>query len=165
MGPTEISGLPAHVLIVHLVVVMIPAAALCVVLSAWWPGARRWLGWLTPIAGLAAVVISFFAAQAGEWLEERVGETPLIEKHTDLGELMTWWAFGLFIAAVVLWLWHRRSGAAGGSATGRGRAVAGVVIGVIATAVAIGSVVHVIRVGESGSRAVWEGSYTSSPQR
>ncbi|UYM04374.1 DUF2231 domain-containing protein [Solicola gregarius] len=194
MGPVEINGLPAHVLLVHLTIVLIPAAAACVVLSAWWPRARRWLGVLTPLACLAALAMVPITTNAGEWLEERLGgEAPLIERHEELGKLMLWWAIALAVVGVVQWAWHRwyARGSAGarvdrqnelvgarassgpggdqvefGNGAGRtsaaGRAtIVGVVIGLIATAVAVGSVVHLVRVGESGSRAVWEGSYST----
>lgn len=194
MGPVEINGLPVHVLIVHAVVVLIPAAALCVLLSAWWPRARRWLGVLTPIAALVALAIVPVATNAGEWLADRLGDAPLIERHEELGEQMIWWVGGLFGVALVQWAWYRwyadvpsgsrtvregepvgagSTGAGGterlelggrtGRSTGAGTrgTVVSVLIGLVATALAVGSVVHVIRVGESGSRAVWEGSYSS----
>ncbi|MGH3360419.1 MAG: DUF2231 domain-containing protein, partial [Nocardioidaceae bacterium] len=168
MGPVEVNGLPTHVLIVHVVVVLIPAAALCVVLSAWWPRARRWLGVLTPIAALAGLAVVPVATNAGEWLAERLGETPLIERHEELGKLMLWWAIGLFVVAVVQWAWHRwyagaaRSGTDAPAGPVRARTtVVSVLIGLVATGVAVGATAHVIRVGESGSRAVWEGSYSS----
>lgn len=190
MGPVEINGLPAHVLLVHLTVVLIPAAAACVVLSAWWPRARRWLGVLTPLACLAALAIVPVTVNAGEWLADRLGDAPLIERHQELGELMLWWTIALFVVGTGQWAWHRwyadparsrteptpeyaAAGAdpsagerleLGGSAprTSGGRvAVVSIVIALVATAIAIGSVTHVVRVGESGSRAVWEGSYST----
>src|SRR5690625_3498390 len=190
MGLVEINGLPAHVLLVHLTVVLIPAAAVCVVLSAWWPRARRWLGILTPLACLAALAIVPFTVNAGEWLADRIGDAPLIERHQQLGEVMLWWVIALFVVGTGQWAWHRWYADAarsrtepanayagmgtdssvgerlelGGSAsrTSGGRAAAvSVVIALIATAVAVGSVVHVVRVGDSGSRAVWEGSYST----
>ncbi len=190
MGPVEINGLPAHVLLVHLTVVLVPAAAACVVLSAWWPRARRWLGVLTPLACLAALAIVPVTVNAGEWLADRLGDAPLIERHKELGELMLWWAIALFVIGTGQWAWHRwyadpaRSHAdpvsehvaantsstsaeqleLGGSVrrtSGGHIAVVSIVIALIATAIAVGSVTHVVRVGDSGSRAVWEGSYST----
>ena len=186
MGPVEINGLPAHVLLVHLTVVLIPAAALCVVLAAWWPRARRWLGVLTPLVCLAALAMVPVTTNAGDWLADRLGNAPLIERHEELGNLMLLWTIALFVVGTGQWAWHRwyvggaarsrtteRVGAEGSSGSGEllelgsSRASAGrgtlvsMLIGLIATGVAIGSVVHVVRVGESGSRAVWEGSYST----
>jgi len=53
----EINGLPAHVLLVHAVVIVIPLAALLTVLSALWPAARRRLGIVTPIVALIALIL------------------------------------------------------------------------------------------------------------
>lgn len=191
MGPVEINGLPAHVLLVHLTVVLIPTAAVCVVLSAWWPRARRRLGVFTPLVCLMALVMVPVTTNAGDWLADQLGDAPLIEEHESLGDLMLWWTLALFVIGVGQWAWHRwyvrdstrsRSESANeyvaagsnpsggerlelGADTGRtpgGRGVVmSVVIALIATAIAVGSVVHVVRVGESGSRAVWEGSYSS----
>src|SRR5207342_3027803 len=44
MGPTKISGLPAHVLLVHLVIAAVPIASLLVIVCALWPVARRRVG-------------------------------------------------------------------------------------------------------------------------
>jgi hypothetical protein len=46
---TTISGLPAHVLLVHALVVLAPLTALLEILCALWPAARRsWSGWCLP---------------------------------------------------------------------------------------------------------------------
>ncbi|WP_233625292.1 hypothetical protein [Actinoplanes sp. ATCC 53533] len=36
-----VNGLPAHILLVHAIVVLLPLAALLLVLTAVWPAARR----------------------------------------------------------------------------------------------------------------------------
>ena len=51
--PTSVYGVPLHPLIVHATVVMIPLAALTVVLAALWPRFRSWAGPL-PL-GISAV--------------------------------------------------------------------------------------------------------------
>ena len=72
----EINGLPAHVLLIHFVVIVVPLAALCALLAVAWPAARRRLGIVTPLIALAALVSVPLTTEAGEWLEERVAETP-----------------------------------------------------------------------------------------
>lgn len=49
-----VNGLPAHILLVHLIVVLVPLTALLAVLSAVWPAARRRFAWL--VLALAALV-------------------------------------------------------------------------------------------------------------
>ena len=46
MTLTTISGLPAHALLVHAMVVVAPLTALLGILCALWPAARRHLVWL-----------------------------------------------------------------------------------------------------------------------
>ena len=69
-----IGGIPMHPLIVHGVVVLVPLAALLVLLAALSPRVRGWAGILTPIVATLALVMVPFATQSGEALEERVGD-------------------------------------------------------------------------------------------
>ena len=78
-----VNGLPAHVLLVHAVVVLVPLAALLAVVAAVWPAARRRLGFLTPLVALLALAGVPLATEAGEWLEEHVPESPLVEQHAS----------------------------------------------------------------------------------
>ncbi len=171
MGPTEINGLPAHALLVHVVVVLVPLAALLVVLSALWPAARRRLGVVTPLLALVAVVSVPLTTHAGEWLEARVPADPLVRRHADLGDQLLPWAAGLFVIAAFGWFWSRRAdGSAGAPAAGGAHATprGGVtavtaVLAVLAIVVAVGSVVQIYRIGDSGAKAVWHDSFTARP--
>jgi hypothetical protein len=158
--PGEFQGLPLHILIVHGVLVLIPLAALLTVLSAVWPAARRRLGIITPLVGLAALVSVPVAVNAGEWLYDRVFITPLIQEHADLAGTMLWFAIGLFVASLLAWgvpvLMARRSKDAPAPWIG-------VVVAVVAVVLSGVAVVQVVRVGEAGSRAVWTNSFCSVP--
>ena len=61
----QFNGLPVHVLLVHLVVIIVPLAALCLLLSAFWPAARRRLGFVTPLVALVALIAVPFTTAAG----------------------------------------------------------------------------------------------------
>jgi len=156
----EVNGLPAHVLLVHAVVVLVPLAALLTVLAALWPAARRRLGVITPLAGLAALILVPITTNAGQWLLERVHATPLIEEHIHLGDTMLWFAIGLFVASLLAWgvptLIVRRTRQAPPPWVG-------VVVAVIAVVLAGAATVQVFRVGEAGSRAVWSGTFCEVP--
>ena len=54
--PETLFGLPAHPLIVHATVVLVPLGALLVLLHAVWPAARRRLGVVTPLVALVGLV-------------------------------------------------------------------------------------------------------------
>lgn len=154
------NGLPIHALLVHFVVIAVPIGALCVVLSTAWPAARRWLGAVTPIIALAALVSVPITTQAGEALEEQVAETALSELHTHLGDDLLPWAIALFVVAAAQWTWYRFFSApgrfAGRISSPRARLAIRVILIAAAVVVAIGSIVMVVLIGESGARAVWD---------
>ncbi|HVU91081.1 MAG TPA: hypothetical protein VHC23_02535, partial [Jatrophihabitans sp.] len=102
----KINGLPAHVLLIHVVVVLIPAAAVMLVASAVWPAARAKLGFLTPAVALVALVLVPITTNAGEWLQNHlpgnIGHTnPKIRHHAELGDQLLPWAIGIFVMAAV----------------------------------------------------------------
>lgn len=162
----EINGLPAHVLLIHFVVIVVPLAALCALLAVAWPAARRRLGIVTPLIALAALVSVPLTTEAGEWLEERVAETPLSEAHVEIGESLLPWAIALFLLAAAHWAWFRYVSAPDSrfSRVVPGRQARRVITLVLAAAIgvaAVGSVVTVVLIGESGVRAVWSGNVSS----
>lgn len=157
-----INGLPAHILIIHFVVVGVPLAALLTVLSAVWPAARRRLGIITPIVALLALVSVPVATNAGEWLEQRVFDTDLIRAHTELGDELLPWVIGLFVIAAAAWglpFLAARPAAPAAVDAGWVR----VVVGVLAVGLAAVSVVQVVRIGDSGAKAAWSGSVCADP--
>lgn len=160
-----VNGLPLHVLIVHVVVVLVPVVALTVLLAACWPAARRWLGIIPPLGALALLGLVPLTTAAGEWLQLRIGEAPLIQTHAALGLTLYPWVIALTVVAVAQWAWFRLL-APRTAPTARvlRRAVAAVFI-VAALIVATGSIVTVVQIGESGARAVWDGSFSTEPLR
>ena len=154
------NGLPLHILLVHFVVIVVPLAALCVVLSAVWPAARRRLGVVTPIIALSALISVPITVQAGEALEELVKENSLLEIHTEMGDTLLPWAVGLFLVSVVQWCWYHyfanRNARFAGQVTSSTRRVAvTAALAVLVAATAAGSCVTVFQIGESGARASW----------
>lgn len=157
MGPTEINGLPAHILLVHFVVVLVPLAAVLTVLSAVWPAFRQRLGILTPLAALAALIAVPITMHAGEWLEARVVSTPLIRKHTEIADGLLPWVIGIFVIALGAWAYYRFASTV--------KLPVSIVLAVLALVAGAGSMVQVYRIGDSGSKAVWTGSFSSQPQK
>jgi hypothetical protein len=182
--PDKIGGLPAHVLLVHAVVVLLPLAAAMLVVGAVWPAARRKLGFLTPALALVALVLVPITTHAGEWLRDRVPDTKAIDMHAELGDSLLPWAFGIFVVAAGIWFLGRRyelawrpsnsvataqpsDQPAGGAptATMTRRATASRVLplwltalaAALAIAVSVGGIVQLYRIGDSGAKAVWGG--------
>lgn len=156
-GPFDlVNGLPVHPLVIHAAVVLVPLTALGLIAMALWPRFSRTHGWLVVASGLVATASCFVAKQSGEALEERVGEPGF--DHGELGELMPILAAVLLIAVLLLWLVDRSAPTAGPPP----RRALRVVVAVIGVLVAVGNLVWVVRVGDSGAKSVWTGKVASS---
>ncbi|MFC0678410.1 DUF2231 domain-containing protein [Lysobacter korlensis] len=159
----EVNGLPLHILVVHAVVVFVPLAAVSVLLAAAWPAARRRLGLLPAALATVALALVPVTTAAGEWLKARLPSAPLIEQHAALGDDLLPWSIAVFVVAVLLWLYDRfRPRLAERMPPGVVRAVPWVLL-VLAFAAAVGSLITVVVIGESGARAVWQGTYSPDP--
>jgi len=159
-GSLQIGGLPLHPLIVHAVVILVPLTALAVVVGTLWPAARRRLGVVTPLAALIVLILVPITVAAGESLRDVVGPLPGVDAHEALGRMLLPWVIAMFVASAAQWAWYRWGVPrmqSQGTERARGTAVISIVIGVIAIAAAVGALVVVVLIGESGARAVWGG--------
>ena len=146
----KIFGLPTHALVIHLIVVGIPVAALLTVAMAVRPR------WRTGRIGLAIVLVDVLAV-AGTWIARISGlqffdhqpglQTlkPVID-HKNLGLTLIWYVLGMLVAAIVLVLAEKYE-----------RPPLTTVFAIATAAVAIAAVVQTVRVGDAGARATWSG--------
>ncbi|BBZ77607.1 hypothetical protein MANY_29440 [Mycolicibacterium anyangense] len=144
------NGLPAHILYVHFIVVLAPLTAILAILCVLWPAARQRLVWLVLVLAGVVAVLTPVTTEAGEYLEHRVGRTPLIHAHAELGDTMIYFAAALLVAAVLLAVVHLR--------TSRGKSVStalNVVVAVMVLAAGIGTIVQTYRIGDSGAKSAW----------
>ncbi len=185
MQINDIGGLPAHPLIVHLPVVLVPLATVGAVLMLIRPSWRRMFEIPTAVLAVIAAIATQLAIESGESLEHAVGESDLIETHSHIAEQARPWIFlfAVVMVAVVVWdlVQRRRAAQASGSsaasdagstdpnASGGATAVAtrptvavrsrAATVAVVLTAVGlvlgIGSTVQVYRTGHSGAKATW----------
>ena len=144
--PTTFFGLPLHPLIVHATVVIVPLAAVTVVLAVVLPRFRRWAGPLPALLSLAALVLTPLSTSTGESLEEDLPESSLIEKHAELGDQLLWFTIALFAFSAAYWWFERRAETARRLTT---------VVGVLAVIAALATGVQVARIGHSGAKAAW----------
>ncbi|MET7383030.1 DUF2231 domain-containing protein [Streptomyces sp. NPDC005526] len=158
-----INGLPAHVLLVHIVVVLVPLSALVLVVCAIWPQAARRLGPALPILALVALASVPLTTEAGEWLERHVDSDPLVRNHAELGDGLLPWVVGLFVLAAGVWWLARRTPAEGSGA--RSGSVLRIVAAVLSVVVAAGATVDVYRIGDSGAKAAWHDAYSKTPTK
>src|SRR5690242_361924 len=154
-----VNGLPVHPLVVHAVVVLLPAAVLGTLAIAVRPSWRRRYGVL--VLGVAAVATALIpvATSSGEALQRRVGNPG---EHAELGDQLIWFALPLLVLVAALVVLDGRpaprpdAGSRDGAATGL-RTVA-----VLAVVAALATGVQVYRVGDSGARAAWGSKVSSS---
>jgi hypothetical protein len=143
-----VAGVPAHPLLVHAVVVLIPLAAIGAVLPAVRPSWNRPYGILVAALALAGAVAATLARLAGDQLEAAIDVTaefaPVIAQHASYGlfTMISAWPFAvLALGAAVL---ARRPSTSAVRAVGALSAIAGLV-----------AVAATVLAGHSGSAAVW----------
>ena len=144
------NGLPAHVLFVHFIVVLAPLTAILAILCALWPAARQRLVWLVLALSLVVTVLTPLTTEAGEWLEDRVGRSPLVHAHTELGDTMIYFALALLVAAVLLTVIHVSAARARPVST-----VLTTLVAVFVVVAGVATIVQVYRIGDSGAKATW----------
>lgn len=147
-----IFGLPFHPLVVHATVVVVPAAAVSVLLAGLWPRFRRWAGFLPLLLSVVGLVLVPLSTSSGESFERRVGHSALIEKHSQLADGLLPWMVALSVMAAAELVWQRRSTNKESRATPRWLPV---VISVLAVVAALGTGGQVVRIGHSGAAAAW----------
>lgn len=149
-----ITGLPVHPLVVHFAVVLLPLAALGLILIVLVPRWRRPFGWLTMIGLAVGTGAAFVAKESGEALAERVGEP---ERHASLGDVLPLVAAALFVVALVWFLLDRRRAAAGA-----GSSIGVTILGIASIVIALGAIGLTVAVGHSGAEATWAGEISST---
>jgi hypothetical protein len=162
----EFMGIPAHPLLIHAAVVFVPLLALAAVAYALLPFLRPHIRLV--LAGLAIVgPLSALAARlSGDAFFERMRERgrvteefiPTIERHQDFGEMTMWTAIVLGVLTLALVYFVGPTGAALRTAGGPGGTrVVSVALTVLSVLAAAAALYYVIRTGDSGAKAVWEG--------
>ena len=143
----QINGLPAHALLVHLVVVLLPLTALAAVAVSVWPAAQRKLTFLVPLGAVVGLVAVPVTTRAGNDLAAHLGNPAFINHHRSLGSMVLPWAAALAVTTLAQWLLLRR---------GTSRAVR-TSVAVLVVGSAVGTAVIVALAGDAGARAVWSG--------
>jgi hypothetical protein len=140
-------GLPVHALVVHGVVVLLPLMAMITAFVAIVPRWRVHAAWPVVVIDAGLVAMTFVARQSGQALQTRLGGG-VAEQHGALGKNLIWFALVMFLASLVVAVTRRSE-----------RAAVGPVLTVVAGVLTIW---WTIRVGHSGSDAVWGGIVTST---
>ncbi len=151
MNVDTLFGLPAHPLIVHAAVVLLPIAAIALIVVAAIPRARKPYAPIVLGLALVATIAVGLAQQSGESLEGDVKETELVEEHTEQGETVLPWAIAVTVMSALV--------AAEPYVRNRfdkpsPRVVTAVLVGA-SLIVGLGATYTVIDVGHSGAKSVW----------
>jgi hypothetical protein len=161
----SIFGVPAHPFFVHIPVVLIPLAAVGVIVMvirpAWWERYK----WATLAIAGVGMVGSIIAAGTGEELEEAVEDTAprqLLRAHVEAGEVsrtVSILFFAVLLVGVVVlpWLMRRRNASA---AAGAAHVVTSPrwlrnVVSLVLVVVALGASWAVYDAGHTGAASVW----------
>ena len=148
---TPITGIPAHALLVHAIVVLAPLTALLEILCAFWPAARRRLVWLVLALATVTLALTPLTIEAGEWLyNQQPQPSHILQEHAERGPWMTAFSIGLLVVALALVMLHWLT-----SRSDKPRTAAAVIVAVLALAVGLSSIVGVVRIGDAGAEAVW----------
>lgn len=145
----SIAGLPVHPLVVHFAVVLLPLAALALILLVAVPRWADRFGGVTLATLAAGTVAAFVAKQSGEALAERVGSPGT---HASWGDQLPLLAVGLLILTGAGYLLHRRDRKAGQS-----RSATTTIVGLLAAVLALVVTGVTVVVGHTGAQAAWGG--------
>ena len=159
----KILGLPAHPLLVHIPVVLIPLAgigAIWIVVSSKW---RAKIGWIVVALAGAGLAGSWLAIQSGRTFYEALNEqSQLLERHTDLGNTFLWFALALFLSTLALVLWDRaqtrKARQQGRELDGRAmaRTPFALALSVLVIVATLAAGFQIYRIGDSGAKTVWQ---------
>jgi hypothetical protein len=148
-----INGLPAHVLLVHAMVVLAPLTALLEILCAILPAARRRLVWLVLILALVTVALTPLTTEAGEWFyNQQPHPADILRTHADRGGWMIYFSAALVVVALLLVFLHVREGRSETRRIG-----AHLMVTILALAVGVSTIITIYRIGDSGAQSVWGG--------
>jgi len=172
MEINNLFGLPAHPLLVHAPIVLVPLCFVAAIFMAAKSEWRRRFGIPTAVLAVVAAISVQLAEGSGEALEGRVRETNLVERHAEIAELAKPFVFLFALALVGVVVWDvvqrrtaGRSGAAGSevetasarSSTSTATASKLVSVAMVVT-VLLGGVAtyEIVQTGHSGAKAVWD---------
>jgi hypothetical protein len=141
---------------VHAVVVLLPLAAVGVILMAAIPRWRAAIGFTVLVITAIGTALVPVATISGNNLADSIGKSELVTRHQQLGSTLWYVAVPLLLVSVLLWWLGRRE-----RSKPRLSTAASVTVGLLSAVVAVATIVQVVRVGHSGAKAVWSGVLTS----
>jgi len=159
-----IGNMPLHPLVIHAVVIGIPLAVLLALLFAL-PRTRGWARWPLAVVSVGSLAAAFVAKESGESLQRVLQIQPgnpvgdLIVRHSELAtQLLVIMAVFAVVALFNVFLVPRGNV---DDPTRSGRRVLAVALPVLLVLLSLVAGFWVYRVGDIGSRAVWNPTGTA----
>jgi hypothetical protein len=160
----EISGLPAHALIVHVAVVFIPLAVLAAIVYAVLPATRRHVWWIVAALGVIAPLAAWAARLSGNeyrnyWISHGASGEFLnkINTHQSYGIPTSLLTTGLGVVMLLMVFYAipypRVSGSTGSAAAASQPQVIVWVTVVVTVGLALVTAYYVFKTGDTGARA------------
>lgn len=168
----NLGDLPLHPLLIHAAVIGIPLAGALAVLFAV-PRTRSWARWPLALTVVGAAGATFAAKLSGQALQEALSIAPdsaagrLIEQHAELADQLVWIVIAVMVLGVSTALLVPGARIADGSGpraaapaqlpglSSQARRAVSLGLTVLLLIAVTLAVVWVVRVGDLGSRAVW----------
>jgi hypothetical protein len=153
----QISGLPVHVLILHVTVVFVPLLAVGAIVYGVVPRWRPRIGWAVLLLSIITPIVCIVTKESGEKLYDRIfpNSSPagkvMLNTHMHYGSITPWWVLALGVVTLVTVLLTSRKN----SSLPR---VADVGLAVVMIVLAAFSGYYVYKTGDSGAHVVW-GTY------
>jgi len=150
---SELFGTPAHPLLVHIPVVLLPLLAIAAIVLAARPAWRVRLSWALAGAALITAAVTVWATQSGERLRDALQPSlgSLAERHAELGDQTALLATMFFVGAAALAAIDRWYGPR--SPAKKWPTVLASAVGLVGVATAVWA----IRTGHEGARITWIG--------
>lgn len=149
MELNNLFGLPAHPLLVHLPVVMVPLAAIGAIVLAVRPNLWARAGWWVTGAAGVGMVGAILAAGSGEELEHKVERSQTLEHHAQLGETARLLSVILFVVLVAVMLLRKYR------ASDMAKRAVAIAVGVVLGASAVAATWAMVATGHNGAKASW----------
>jgi uncharacterized membrane protein len=151
MDIKTVFGLPAHPLLVHVPIVLLPLVGIGSIAMAVSASARRRFGSVTLALAAVAFVFTQLAAGSGEALQQSVQRSAALHDHVEMAGTLRVLSFVLLAvvaAQYALDRWQRR-----GQRVHRAIPMATAAVAVV---VALGTNGWLVAVGHNGAKAAWQ---------
>jgi hypothetical protein len=163
----EFMGVPTHPLLVHAAVVLVPLLATLAIAYALLPFVRPHTRWVLGLLAIVTPIAALLAKLSGDKFLARLQARdrvtpeflPKLENHRGFGTmtLIATAVLAIVTLALVYYVGPRVAEARAAAGAGAMRALP-LALSALTVVVAAVSIYYVIRTGDSGGKAVWEGS-------